>query len=201
MYSRIDPGEQSGYRILAKWSSCRWHLRGVCAVASLTWLMWSPAVHAQDASSSLDELQISGGLKLGDHIYVTDSAGQRIEGDVIDISSSALSVTNGRGTWTFMDGDLHAIERRDELQDGIWLGAGAGLGIFFAVCVPESGVGGCLGVSHISGTIFAAIGAFIGWSIDDRMREKIYQKSGGTRLSVSTMLAAEHVGAEVSVGW
>lgn len=201
MYCRIDTNEQHGVRTLTQRGSRRWHLRGAYAVAGLAWLMWTPVVLAQDVPNSLDELLLSGKLERGHHIFITDSAGQRIEGDVIDISSTALSVGSRRGTWTFTDGELHSIERRDSLANGIWLGAGAGLGAFYSFCGPKSGLVRCLRVLHSAGAIFTAIGAFIGWSIDSQEHEAIYMKSGGTQLSVSTMLATEHVGARVSVGW
>ena len=83
------------------------------------------AAEAQTASS-LDTLVQSGELTIGDGIYLTDVLGQLIKGDITDLSSSVLTVTRGRETWTLAVSEVKRIERQDSLVNGIMLGVAVG---------------------------------------------------------------------------
>ena len=164
---------------------------GILALALLMLPGYAPA---QDVAESLDELLRSGALRPGDDVYVTDAAGQRIQGRISDVSSSILAITAGRKIWTLADGDIRRIELQDRVDTSIWLGIG----------IAAAGAGVLWAVERANGGIFLSAlgaGAGLGWFLDASTHKTIYRKSGAARLSVSPVVSTERVGAQMSVGW
>jgi hypothetical protein len=105
----------------------------------LTLLLLPVAAAAQQPASSLDDLLRSGELRPGDDVYITDATGHRLPANVTDVSPSLLAVTDGRDTWAVAEIDISKIERRDSLQNGIWIGIAAGIGTLIAACNSRGG--------------------------------------------------------------
>ena len=127
-------------------------------------------------------------------VYVTNAAGQRIQGRISDVSSSILAITAGRKIWTLADGDIRRIELQDRVDTSIWLGIG----------IAAAGAGVLWAVERANGGIFLSAlgaGAGLGWFLDASTHKTIYRKSGAARLSVSPVVSTERVGAQMSVGW
>lgn len=164
------------------------------------------AASGQDAATSLEELFRSGELRRGDGVYITDPDGRRVKTDVTDVSPSLLTVTDGQDTWTLSEMEVSKIERRDSLQNGIWIGMAAGVGTLVAICNSR---GGWLKISDDEcpyivqhwGIPGVAATAIAGAIVDAHITKTLYESPGAARLSVAPLLARERIGAQLSVGW
>ena len=63
-----------------------------------------------------------------------DTEGRRIRGYIIELSTAAVSLTDGRVTWTMTDAEVGRIERADPLTNGMWIGAGLTFAATMAYC-------------------------------------------------------------------
>ena len=95
-------------------------LTAVCVLAMAAW----PAAEAQEPTSALEALIGARELRRGVGVYVTDDAGQRIKGTVIDLSGASLTVETGEGAKNLKAGAIRRIELQDTIESGIWIGVG-----------------------------------------------------------------------------
>ena len=172
-------------------------------VVGLSLLVFLPGeAAAQDVASSLDALVRSGSLATGDGIYVTDTAGRQLKGDVVDVLSGGLTLVNGRRVWTLSADHVIRIERQDSLENGIWLGLAGGVGAMYAGCgllgLDAEGCGYLAAYAFIPAVVG---GPIIGALIDAAIRKTVYEAPGSTRVTVSPMLSNGGLGARMSVGW
>ncbi len=178
--------------------------RGAMSAACLAFtLVYCPyAAWAQDGvSNSFEELTASGRLVVGEEVQIIDALGFRFRGDVSDLNASTIVLTDGRDTLRFAESDVSAIERRDELNNGITLGVGAGLGVFASLCAASGTDAGCIHLLPSLGLLWAGIGAFVGWMVDENIRETLYRTPRSARLVVAPAASTEHVGVQLSMGW
>ena len=171
-------------------------------ILTLACLALPRVVAAQDVGTSLDELLRARELRPGVGVYVTDATGRRIKGDVTDVSSTGLEITDGRDTWTLAESDVRKIERQDPVETGIWIGIGIAVASTYALCGFEylGGAEFCYGAAY-SFLPAVAAGAGIGWYVDATNHRTIYQKSGSVRLTVSPMVSKERLGAAAAFSW
>ena len=171
-------------------------------VVGLAMVVLPPAAAAQNVATSLDELTNSGRLRSGDRVYVTDAEGRRIRGDIIDLSSDAVSLTDGRATWTLTDTEVSRIERADSLKNGMWIGGGLTFAGAIAWChlVESRGSGYCYSTFY---TLPISLGLGVGLSalFDANRREKLYEVSGSPDVRLAPVLTQGGAGARLSVGW
>lgn len=157
---------------------------------------------AQGAAPSLDDLTRAGGLRPGDGVYVTGDEGGRIKGNLIDLSSAGVSLTDGRMTWTLAATAVRRIERADSLKNGMWIGAGLAFAGAVANChlVEARRSGYCYGTVYLL-PVYVSLGVGLGALIDAKLREELYKTPGPAEVRLSPMLTPGGAGALMSVGW
>lgn len=159
---------------------------------------------AQEPFQSFDAL--TGRLQIGQLIWVTDSTGREVHGQLEQLSSDGLVVTTN-GSETFAAADVRRVRTRD--RDSIKNGALIGLGVGGAV-----GTAWCIGaIAEDSGNIdarvecaegfivYPALGALLGLAVDAAIPGKmrvIYQASPQARLSVAPFVTGRAKGLAVS---
>ena len=157
---------------------------------------------AQDETASLEELLRGGALQRGDDIYVTGASGRVVRGNVVDASATALSLTDGRETWTLGRSEISRIERHDSVAPGICLGFGVAFAAWmYGWCRIEArDADTCyLAFRYLAPTL--AVGGLVGWSVDRRMRKTLYEAPGSARLTMAPLLSGDRAGAMASVTW
>jgi hypothetical protein len=124
-----------------------------------------PALRAQDFST----VQLKGMPT----VYVEDRNGREVEGKLVSLTESALTINIDGVTRTFTPAEVTKVDRRgDSLKNGAIIGAAFGLiGVFFNDCpgarggndngCPGARVGYALGGAAIWGAIGAGIDALI----------------------------------------
>ena len=156
-------------------------------------------------------------VNLGDRITVTDDTGRELQGELIDLSPSALSVlvddktacANGwrciaHTRYDLQETDITGITQRhpDSLKDGALWGLMSGAALI-SVHMLNLGLGFeplDLPVIGAYGGIGAAIGAIVdstrvGWRV-------VYDTRGSSRrVSVAPLLSRDRTGVAVSLGF
>jgi hypothetical protein len=127
------------------------------------------AASAQEPASSFDAL--AGRVRVGQRIWVTDTAGREVHGRLGQLSSDSL-VLEADGVAPFAASDVRRIRARDRdpIANGTLAGLVVGGGMATAWCVgavaDDSGDIAAR-VECIEGfTVFPALGALIGLAID-----------------------------------
>ena len=110
----------------------RWRV----AIACLATVAAAGAAEAQVAHP-LDELVRTGDLRRGVGVYVTDADGRRLKGTISEVSSTELTVTQLRDTWTWTPTDVRKIELQDPLKNGIWRGLAVGVAMLYGNCLSS----------------------------------------------------------------
>ena len=170
-----------------------------CVVVGAALMVGQPA-WSQEARS-WEELVRRGTLRNGDGIYVTDLRGERIQGDVRDISTTELVVRNEDGTWMWRVDEISEIKRQDSLDNGIAIGMGVGAAIAYAACKLQDNAEQCIyGVWYYGMPAFAAA-TFVGAGIDSSIHKTVYQRSGFARLRVGPLLSNDSLGGSLSIEW
>ena len=185
----------------------RWRV----AIACLATVAAAGAAEAQVAHP-LDELVRTGDLRRGVGVYVTDADGRRLKGTISEVSSTELTVTQLRDTWTWAPTDVRKIELQDPLENGIWRGLAVGVAMLYGSCFSSLYTEALCGTGSDSaaaaylaplvyGFPYAAIGAVVGGLVDASKHTTLYEAPGSTRLTLSPTLSPGGAGVQMSVGW
>jgi hypothetical protein len=98
-----------------------------CIGACVFLLMISAPVLAQTPAGSFEQLIADGAIKPRQSVYVTDVWGHRIKGRIFELRPGSLVLIKGSQRIDMNEADVSRIERRDSVQDGLWLGFAAGV--------------------------------------------------------------------------
>ena len=145
-----------------------------------------------------DELVQSSALQPHEDVYVTLVTGRRIRGRIGEVTSTALTLTDGEDVQEYREAEIATIERRDPIGNGILIGMGvAGLAHLPILASYEGGYV-FLHTFFPSLILGAATGAFTDWNLN----EMLYQ-AGEAQVSVAPTLDIGNrgVGVRMSVGW
>lgn len=153
----------------------------------------------QDVASSWEQLQGAGGLERGDGVHVTDSTGRRIRGAITDLSSTGLTITRGRETWTLTAPEIVKVERQDPIWHGAVIGAAIGYGALFGFCL-RGDFSDCFAVGAYAPR-FVAAAAALGLVWDASAHKTLYEAPGDSQVAVAPLLEQERIGARVSLTW
>lgn len=173
---------------------------------------------AQFVATSFDQLQPL--LKQGDIVEITESGGQRVEGRVVDLLSSALEVRvlkprpEGREPLVaqrrLLEDEVRQIllEHRDPLWNGTLIGLGAAalpgiVTIAYGLQAADEGYSTGAEVAG-AGIIFLGIGAGVGALVDASIRQRttVYFRpptQRGSRLRLSPLLSPSASGFRVTM--
>ena len=166
------------------------------------------AVQAQEVAGNFDQLRVL--LKAGEAVRVTDSSGQQIRGQLLDLSPTSLSILSKgvRRELAASDVDLVTASRHGSLATGAkWgLGTGASVGGFLALmafnnhCSAE-----CWGYVVGASLVYAGVGAGIGVGVSALTTSQhiIFARSGSSNrtLSFAPIVDANRKGATLNVSW
>ena len=98
-------------------------LIGACVVLMT---ISTPAL-AQTPAGSFEQLIADGTLEPHQTVNVTDASGHRVKGRLFELRPGSLVLMQGSQTMEMSEADVKRIQRSDSLQNGLWLGLGAGL--------------------------------------------------------------------------
>jgi hypothetical protein len=171
--------------------------------------LMATVAQAQEIAGSFDQLRVL--ITAGDAIRVTDSSGQQIRGQLLDLSPTSIGIlSNGiRRELSAADVDLVTARRHGNLATGAkWgLGVGAGLGLF-SLAVATSGYGcsgGCLPLIFIGGAVYGGIGAGIGVGVSalTTSQRVIFARSSdrAVTLSVAPTIGRDRQGLMLTARW
>ena len=141
----------------------------------------------------------------GDRVTVTDDTGRELQGELIDISPSALSVLVDDARHDLQEANITRIRQRrpDSLTNGTLIGLLSGAlygGVGFVVSKSEGDHLTALLFSGFYGGIGAGIGALLDYKrVGSRV---IYDtRNSSRRFSVAPLLARDRKGVAVSLGF
>ena len=162
-------------------------LIGACVLL----LMISAPALSQTPAASFEELIDGGAIQPRQTVYVTDVWGQRVKGTLGELRPGTLVLTQGSKQIPMTEATVSRIQRADSLQNGLWLGLGAGIAA--AWIAPHLTCD--LPDDECAAIVFAAIGlpsiaagTVAGALVDAAIKKTVYQ-SVGTRSSVRIRVA------------
>jgi hypothetical protein len=146
-------------------------------------------------------------VNLGDRVTVTDDTGQELQGELIDISPSALSVLVDNMRYDLQEANITRIRLRhpDSLTNGTLIGLLSGAlfgGISFALSGSE--VSGDPRIVLAIAGIYGGIGAGVGALVDfERVGARVVYETqrSSRRVTVAPLLARHHRGIAVMLGF
>ena len=168
----------------------------VLAVATVT------ASVGEAQSLSFDRLALQ--LDQGDRITVTDREGRELEGRIVGLSSSTLSLQAGGLRHDLTGGDVSVIRRqaRDSLKNGAMIGFLSGAA--FAVGLVAGSECSNAGLTLYAASLFGGAGAAIGVGVDalHQGSQVVYSAAPPTRrFAVSPVVSRGSRGLSVSLGF
>ena len=154
-------------------------------------LMTSAPALSQTPAASFEQLIAEGALQPRQTVYVTDVWGRRVKGTLGELSPGTLVLTQGSHQIPMTEATVSRIQRADSLQNGLWLGVGAGVAAawiapHFFCDLPDD---------ECAAIVFAAIGlpsiaaGTVGGALVDAVIKKTVYHSAGTRSSVRIRIA------------
>ena len=163
----------------------------------------APLAEAQ--SLSFDRLALQ--LNQGDRVTVTDSDGQELQGRIVDLSSSTLSLQAGALRRDLNRDDVSVVQHRerDSLTNGAAFGFASGVVFALILVVGESGGSYAADPAAVPWyALFGAAGASIGAGLDSLHQGSrvIYSAApSNRRLAVSPRLSRDGGVLSVSLGF
>ncbi len=176
-------------------------MRHVARIAALI-ILAAATAEAQELAGTFDQLRVL--VKPGDTLTVIDGSGQRVEGRVSSLSSSALDLTVSGRPRQFLSTDINTIEKRgpDSLKNGALIGLAIGGGIGAAGMIALAGTAdNPAALMAVGALVYGGIGAGIGTGFDALIEDRrvIYARSGsaGARFTVAPMLRGSRKGVRL----
>ena len=144
-------------------------------------------------------------LSLGDRMTVTDDTGRELQGELIDLSPSALSVLVDDTRYDLQETDIATVRQRrpDSLKDGALWGFMAGAAIISGLMLSSGCSFHATGVLAAIG-VYGGLGAGIGAGVDSAHvgSRVVYDTRGSSRrVSVAPLISRDRKGVAVSLGF
>jgi len=160
--------------------------------------MLTLTVTAASAQAPVTEFgQLPTRVRVGETVYVTDSAGRQHKGMLFDLSATALTLESGGKRQAFPADGITGVSwrRPDPLRNGALIGMGVAVGLVGLAAAADNGeCSDCGGVYVAAALLYAGMGAGIGVGIDALFPGKkipVYKSAGGNpaaRVSLSPIL-------------
>jgi hypothetical protein len=168
-------------------------------------LMFSSPALPQTPAVSFEQLIAEGAIQPLQTVYVTDTWGHRVKGRLGELRPGSLVLMQGSRKIQMTEADVNRIERGDSLQNGLWLGLGAGVAAAWIaphlLCdLPDD---------ECAAIVFAAIGlpsiaagTVAGALIDAAIKKTVFRFAGtrgAARMQVSPMLGGGSAGVRATI--
>lgn len=146
---------------------------------------------------------MSGRVKPGQTVYVTDARSRETEGRLVSLSEAGITIDVKGESRNFMSDDVLGVARRgDSLLNGIAFGAAATGGFVLLATIPaggcaEAGAGGCAAALATAMGVGAAIGALVDGAI--KGKTVVYQAPPSRGVRVSPVLTRSGAGVQLAI--
>jgi hypothetical protein len=179
-------------------------VRRLIGAGVLSLMISAPAL-AQAPASSFGQLIAEGAVRPGETVYVTDASGDRVKGRLGELRPGNLALMQGSRKVQMTEVDVTRIQRGDSLQNGLWLGIGAGVAAAWIsphlFCgLPDDECGAIVVVAV--GLPSIAAGAVTGALVDAAIKKTIFQFAGtrgSARIQVSPILGGRRAGGLATI--
>jgi len=173
------------------------------ALGAIAWVVAAGAAFAQNPVSEFS--QIATRVRVGETVYVTDSAGREHKGMLFDLSASQLVLESGGKRLDFPASEVAGISWRapDPLRNGALIGMGIGAGLVGIFVLTDCS--GCGPYVFGAMAVYGGIGAAIGTGIDaitPGKKVRVYKGAGdkpAASLSFSPILSPRRKGLAATV--
>jgi hypothetical protein len=163
----------------------------------------APAL-AQTPASSFGQLIADGAGRPGQTVYVTDATGHRAKGRLGELRPGSLELIQGSRKIQMTEVDVTRIQRGDSLQNGLWLGLGAGVAAAWIsphlFCgLPDDE---CAAIVVVAvGLPSIAAGAVTGALVDAAIKKAIFQPGarGSAQIQVSPIVGGRRAGGLATI--
>jgi hypothetical protein len=176
-------------------------LIGACVLL----VMISAPALPQTPTVSFEQLIAEGAIQPHQTVYVTDAWGERVKGRLAELRPGSLVLIQGSQKIQITEADVDRIQRGDSIQNGLWLGLGAGIAA--ASIAPHLACD--LPDDECANIVFAAIGLpsiaagmVAGALVDAAIKKTVFQFArprGSARMQVSPVLGGRRVGALATI--
>jgi hypothetical protein len=157
--------------------------RAAIGIAALALVLSPKDARPQGTTTPFAELRASGVLRPGDKVDVTVRGGQRTTGRLLNLSEAALILTVGRDTRDFSSMNVGKIERRDSIENGIWIGLAIGVGATAVACKIDPDPEHCPYIVGYFGLPAIAASTILGAIVDASIRRTLYLAPIGDKAS------------------
>jgi hypothetical protein len=151
-------------------------LRIAIAVLCLVFVIGSAGVWAQEPDGSLQQLSNAMALKKGEKIWLVDSSGQTIKGEVDRLSPERLDLMKDGEICSFSDKDIRQIswKKPDSILNGFLIGFGVGFGVTlpFNLAYANNEGSDKEGVAVAASALWGLIGGAAGMLVDNSIHGK-----------------------------
>lgn len=163
------------------------------------------SARAQDVASSFGEL--SGKVKVAKTVSVTDDAGRKVKGKLVELSPTSLTLLDGQDRQTFEAGkvlELSAVHR----ETGKGALAGLGFGALGGAVLMLASCGDCgeyaAPFAMVGAVLFGGIGAGVGAAVGaGRTHEQVLYRAPAaataSRFTVTPLISMRGTGAAVAL--
>jgi hypothetical protein len=168
-------------------------------------LMVCAPAFPQTPAASFEQLIADDAIQPNETVYVTDAWGHRVKGRLGELRPGSLVLKQGAETIQMPEADVSSIQRRDSLQNGLWLGLGAGVAAAWIAphlfCdLPDD---------ECAAIIFAGIGlpsiaagTVAGALVDAAIKKTVFQYAGArasARIQVAPVLGGRRAGVLATI--
>ena len=176
-------------------------LFGACVLL----LMMSTPALPQTPSSSFEQLIAEDAIQPHKTVYVTDNWGRRVKGRLAELRPGSLVLMQGSRKIQMTEADVNRIQRGDSLQNGLWLGLGAGVAAAWIAphlfCdLPDDE---CAAIIFVAiGLPSIAAGGVTGALVDAAIKKTIFQYAGprgSAQIQVSPVLGGRRAGVRATI--
>ena len=138
-------------------------------------------------------------LVVGEAVHVEMIDGQRLNGDIEDVTPVELTMAEDGRSISVPSTDVRVVRKQDSLVNGVLFGTAAGM-VGTAVVARNF----CPGEGVCATNVFSAsmgAGIAIGVVVDAFVHRTLYRRPSDPQVRVTPLVSPKHVGTRVSVHW